>query len=147
MTSTYDDEIIINQVTFDELEDDTYNCAIVRIEPFQGKDFNTGEPKDQLRIVFEILDAGYEGKTVDRIVSKSLNEKSVLYGIWKAATGAPPEPGSHGVKAALVGKRVQCVVETKPGSSWPRVSSVNAMPKKKKAPVVVVDDSDDLDDA
>jgi hypothetical protein len=133
---------------FELIEPDQYDAVVDRIEEFQGTKYGTSEPQLQAKIVWRIKGGEYDGKTVDRIVSPSLNEKANLYPIFKAITGTTPEPGKrYDIEAEMVGKPCRVVVEdytNTRGSTFSRVATV--LPPRKSRRVVVEED-DELNDA
>jgi hypothetical protein len=129
------------------IEPDTYSAVVDHIEEFQGTKFQSTEPQLQAKIVWSITGGEYAGKTVDRNVSPSLNEKATLYPMFKAITGKTPEPGKrYDLEAELVGKPCRIVVEdytNTRGSTFSRVATV--LPPKRAKTVVVQDE--DMEDA
>jgi hypothetical protein len=127
------------------IEPDTYSAVVDHIEEFQGTKFQSTEPQLQAKIVWSITGGEYAGKTVDRIVSPSLNEKATLYPMFKAITGKTPEPGKrYDLEAELIGKPCRIVVEhytNTRGSTFARVSTV--LPPKKQKQIV----TDEMEDA
>ena len=137
---------------FELIEPDQYDAVLDHIEEFQGTVFgDPTTPQLQAKLVWRIKGGEYDGKTVDRIVSPSLNEKANLHPMFKAITGKTPEPGKrYDLEEELVGKPCRIIVEdytNKKGQTFSRVATV-LPPRKKRAPVVEEDpDDDDLADA
>lgn len=152
--TTVEDDIYLTPSSgeYELVDEGQWNAVIDRIEPFMGTDFNTGEPKEQLKFIFKIQGGDWDNCIADKIVSKSLNEKATLYGIWRAVTGDVPQAGKQlGVRAALLNKPCRIIVKHKTssrGGIFATVSDVLSPARSRRvAPPPTDDEDDDLADA
>ena len=156
MTQQTDDFIVAaRESEFENVDAGAYSMEVARIEPFESRDFNTGEPKPGIKIVFKILGGDWDGAEVDRVMSlpKNLaNDRATLYAFFKGITGMVPEKGrNYGLRKELVGKRCTGVVEhyeNSKGQTFARVQTVAPASAGRRrpaaAPVIENDDNDDL---
>lgn len=160
MTQQIDDFIVSARETeFEMVDAGAYTLEVARIEAFEGKDFNTGEPKPGIKIVFKVVGGDWDGAEVDRVMSlpKNLaNDRATLYAFFKGITGQIPEKGrNYALRKELTGKRCTGIVEhyqNAKGQTFARVQSVapQGAGRRRPAPVaapVIDEDGDDLADA
>lgn len=132
MTQQVDDfTIASDESDFILVPPSAYQAEVLRIDPFDGRDFNTGEPKPGIKIVFRIIGGEWNDELVDRVMNlpRNLNnEKSMLHKFFKGITGKAPEVGrNYKLRAELVGKSCTVVVENyqnNKGQTYARVASV-----------------------
>jgi len=172
-TQTYEDEIVAqggsacagqaeNLLTVEG----SFICKIADLVSFMGTKYQSNEPQQKIRFIYETVDHpennGWVGYQVDEQVTftaNMANDVATLHKRYKAATGVTPVAGgNYPLKRDLLGKLVRVEVGSrvseKTGMSWPKVNNVLAFraappPPPKKARVQVVEDieDDELTDA
>lgn len=149
----------------DKVPADIYQVVLVDVEESEGTDFNTGEPKKQLKFFAEIVEGDEEGKIVSFYTSfswfnggknakpsKLFNLVKTIYSFYKKdiSVGEMPVLEAKDVNE-LIGCQIRVTVdETEKG--WPKVTAFTPIKKEieytskpKKVDEVDIDEIPDFD--
>lgn len=152
MTTQYSDDFTIPAEDFERVPAGTYRARVHSIDPFDGRDFVTGEPKPGVKFTFEITEGDWAGEKVDRVMSvprSIVDDRAIVHKFYKGITGVVPVAGGdYKLRRDLVNKECMIVVEdhtTAKGSIFPRVVACSVIqaprPRKAAATPVVLEDA------
>lgn len=170
-TQVYEDEIVAQggNASAGQAEnlltvEGSFICKIANLVPFMGTKYQSTEPQQKIRFVYETIDHpennGWVGYQVDEPVTftaNMANDVATLHKRYKAATGVTPVAGgNYPLKRDLIDKVVRVEVglkvSDKTGMSWPKVNNVLPFraapppPPKKSAPAPRVQATDNIED-
>lgn len=119
-----------------DLEAGAYRARLKDIEEYEGTKYQSDEPEDKLRFVFEILEEGYEGQTLTRSnVKHTFAPRSTARAIVEGLIGRKAETGDNFEKSDLVGRECDLSIslnETDRGT-FANIDRVMPVRKKKRS--------------
>lgn len=123
-------------VTEIDLENGAYRARLKDIEEYRGTKYQSDEPEDKLKFVFELLEEDYEGQTLTRSnVRHTMAPRSTARAIVEGLIGRSVEKGDNFSKEDLIGRECDLSIslnETDRGT-FANIDSVLPVRKKKRS--------------